>query len=109
MNEIASEQFDELWREYYRTHPEEWAKVKENARKAEEFTEKLRQSLRGEDDMCDKCTKRVLGRLIYDAEAKLNKVWAEVEKNPKDFSNDGELLSLMNSMSKMLEKYEKIK
>ena len=49
MNEIASERCAELWRKYYEEHPEEWEKVKENARKAEEFTKKLREAFKKEE------------------------------------------------------------
>lgn len=59
--------------------------------------------------MCDKCTKRAIGRIIFDAEAKLQKAFAEIEKNPKDLSKDEATISLLNKMAELLEKYEKIK
>lgn len=46
INEIASERCAELWRKYYEEHPKEYEKLKENVRKAEEFTKKLREDFR---------------------------------------------------------------
>jgi len=46
INEIASERCAELWRKYYEEHPKEYEKLKENVRKAEEFTKKLREDFK---------------------------------------------------------------
>ena len=58
--------------------------------------------------MCDKCIKRAIGRVIVDAELKLDKAFAEVTKNPS-LANDEAFISLANKMADLLDKYEKMK
>lgn len=41
VNEIAFEYSDQLWKEYYESHPEELAKLKRDAKQAKEFLKKL--------------------------------------------------------------------
>jgi hypothetical protein len=46
INEIASDRCAQLWREHWARNPEEFEKLKRDAKQAEEFLERLAESTR---------------------------------------------------------------
>lgn len=58
--------------------------------------------------MCDKCVRRAIGLEIVNMESKLSSFFKKVEANPKDYKNDTEFIRLLECMSDLLEKYQKM-
>jgi hypothetical protein len=59
--------------------------------------------------MCNKCIKRAFGREIVNIESKLDILFKKMEASPSEYKHDESFISLVNCMSALIKKYEKIK
>jgi hypothetical protein len=59
--------------------------------------------------MCNKCIQKAISKEIVDVESKVTRIFKQVDSNPESLKHDESLISLMNCLSDIVEKYKEVK